>query len=255
MGSFSESLKKNFNVPAVEYDEQYQELKSQFLEMAQLKSNLDMEKLTVMSQGSFIAHQFHFLMRQYSLALGEVRRFALDREEKLRDIEKLENNEVPEGQYQDIEIQRRLNEIDTIELTLANKLAMCNHFEKLRQHLIQVNGGEITNEQYQAEEPEFLAWLLKCKAIEQVKQRQTGVEAGVWMNIQYLEEPAPLTPEYQVKILDDETGRLDFDKAQHEIYERMGLLTRVQKQLETLEERGTAQKRELQMLRARGDGR
>ncbi len=70
------------------------------------------------------------------------------------------------------------------------------------------------------------------KSILQRKRlRQTGVDAGVWMNIQYLEEPAPLTPEYQMDVLNADTGRLDFNQAQLELLERMGKKDRV----ETLE--------------------
>ena len=48
-------------------DKQFNELKEQFIEMGQLKSNFDIEKFTVKKEGGFIAHNFHFLMRQYLL--------------------------------------------------------------------------------------------------------------------------------------------------------------------------------------------
>ena len=57
-------LKKQ-GIPSIEYlDNKYNELKKQFLEMSQLKSDFDIEKFTVKKEGHFIAHNFHFLMRQ-----------------------------------------------------------------------------------------------------------------------------------------------------------------------------------------------
>ncbi len=197
-----DKLKEKFNTPAVEYGNQYDELKEQFLEMAQLKSNFAMEKFTVATEGPFPAHQFHFLMRQYSLAMHEVRRVTLDREERLRKIQELEDGGTEGGKYADIEIMRHKNEIDLLELTLANKVAMCEHFEKLRQVLILRNDNKpYTNEQYQAEEPAYWQWFLTQKAIDQQRQARTGIHEGTWHNIGLLEQPAPLTPEYQVQMI------------------------------------------------------
>ena len=236
MTEFSKWLNEQLGIPALEYRDKYDDLKSQFVEMAQLKSDFDMEKFTVMSKGGFIAHQFHMLMRQYSLALYEVRRMTLDREEHLRNLAKLEGGEVPGDKYQDVEIARLKNEIDLLELSLVNKLAMISHFEKLRLVLIDKNGGEITNEQYQAEEPEYWEWNLKRLALEQLNASQTGIDAGVWQSIQQLEEPAPLTPEYQGKMLDDNTGTLDFWAAKQDIFERLDMPERAKKLAEVNDE-------------------
>jgi hypothetical protein len=199
--SLVDRLKEKFGTPAQEWGNQWDELHEQFLEMSQLKSNFDMEKFTVASQGPHLAHQFHFLMRQYSLALHEVRRITLDREERLRQIEELEDGVIENGKYPDIEIMRHKNEIDLLELTLANKVAMCEYMEKLRQVLIAKNGGEFTNEQYQEEVPQYWKWFLTNKAKQQQLQAQTGVHEGTWQNIQLLEEPAPITPEFQLRMV------------------------------------------------------
>ena len=60
------------------------ELQEQFIEMGQLKSDFDVEKFTVKKEGNFLCHNFHFLMRQYSLTVTEMRRMLLEREEKRR---------------------------------------------------------------------------------------------------------------------------------------------------------------------------
>ena len=69
-------------------DDLLEELQQHFIEMGQLKSDFDIEKFTVRKEGNFLAHNFHFLMRQYSLTLTELRRMLLDREEQRRYIEK-----------------------------------------------------------------------------------------------------------------------------------------------------------------------
>jgi len=74
-------------------NKKFNELKKSFLEMSQIKSEFDMEKLTAQKNGNFPAHNYHFLSRQYSLTLGEVRRMYLDKEEKIRDVEELKELE------------------------------------------------------------------------------------------------------------------------------------------------------------------
>ena len=58
--------------------------------MGQLKSDFDVEKFTVRKEGNFLAHNFHFLMRQYSITLTELRRMILNREEMSRYVKKFQ---------------------------------------------------------------------------------------------------------------------------------------------------------------------
>jgi len=116
------------------------------------------------------------------------------------------------GDYPDIEKAKHRNEIDLLELQMVNKISSLEHFERVRQKLISDNGGEFTNEQYQAEEPEFWKWNMLRLALEEASERMTGIKAGTWQTIQQLEEPAPLTPEYQIAVR-DEHGKIDFDRA------------------------------------------
>ena len=122
------------------------ELTTQFIEMGQLKSEFDMEKFTVKKEGNFIAHEFHFLMRQYHLALYETRRLLIDKEEKTRLISEYQEISDPkvfvftdkgkELKFKDLEIKREENNIFMIDISLANKIPMCEYFEKLRVKLI-----------------------------------------------------------------------------------------------------------------------
>ena len=194
-----------------------------------------------MKEGHFIAHQFHFLMRQYSLALYEVKRMLYDREEKSRKLEeyrdKLNNGDNTvtvigengaEEKYTDIEIGRLNNEIDLLEITMTNKIAMVTYFEKARKKIIELNDGKPpTNAQHQKEEPEYWKWYLQNRMIWQAKEIETGVHEGVWENIDHLEQPYLLNPDYQIMVL-DKNGMVDFGLLEKELELNKNIPDRVQ---------------------------
>lgn len=205
-------------------NEKINELKEKhFIEMAPTKSYFDIEKFTVMSQGDFPAHQYHFLIRQFYLTLFETRRMLIEKEENERIIiemnEKIINNEKKiiiydngkKEKYIDLYIKELINRLDLLEIDIANKMMRLTYFERVRLKLIELNNGiTFTNEDYQNEEPEYWKWFLTMKAKEQLSQRQTGITEGIWMNIRYLEEPSVLNPEFQVKML-NEQGNLNLN--------------------------------------------
>jgi len=226
----------------IEIKNQYANLKSDFIEMAQLKSDFDIDKLTAKRSGNFIAHNFHFIMRQYSLALYELRRMVIEKTEKERIIQEHQyrlkkgddkvliwTDKGREEKYIDLEIEKLKNEIDLLDLSMQNKFKMCEGFEKAREKLIKQNGGASpTNEQYQREDPECVKILLQQKAIYQNKERNTGVKEGVWENIDYLEQPALLDENFQVKMLDG-LGNLDLGRCMIENEKMKGYPERIKK--------------------------
>ncbi len=207
------------------------ELHEQFVEMGQLKSDFDIEKFTVKRDGNFIAHNFHFLMRQYTLALGESNRLLIEHEECSRKIKELEKKDLnsttfdDEGKsrYVDLEIMKLTNNLKGKEVQLANKLNMVDQFEKMRIRLIDINGGLITNEQYQKEEPDYWLWFLKNRAMYQAQERLTGVTAGIYENIDYLESVPLINKDFQRTMLNDQ-GLLDLPKIQKELATKRGEL-------------------------------
>lgn len=259
MSEFTKWMEEKFNTPSIRtYDEKFNKLKSEFIEMGQLKSDFDIEKFTVKKEGNFVAHNFHFLMRQYVLALSEARRMLIERDEKLRKLKEIEEKVKALGQdasevkvtrktergdeetWADLEMQRLMNEIDLQEVTMTNKLAMCDRFEKARNKLIEMNGGQApTNEQYQKEEPKYWKWFLERKALWQAKQRMTGISEGIWENIHYLEEPALINQAFQVPMLEDSNGMLDLQKIEKEVNQKLGYDQRVK----MIEELMTKQKK------------
>jgi len=209
---------KSMNIPSLkECDKRHQDVKDDILEMGQLKSNLDMEKFTMMKEGSFIAHQFHFVMRQYRFALYELKRMHYDRLQHERNIKRFEKMIEENTEFieiirdnnttfvdLDIEIEKLKNNIFELEANMVNKACMVNYFEILRQDMIKRNGGKApTNEQYQLEEPKYYEWFVNNKMINQVNARTTGINEGVWELIQHLEEQSPHNPNMKLDILKD----------------------------------------------------
>ena len=163
------------------------ELQEQFIEMGQLKSDFDVEKFTVKKEGNFLCHNFHFLMRQYSLTVTEMRRMLLEREEKRRTAVKYQKmmdegeTMVPvlrehasgaeefygtEDVWLDLEQARLWNQIKALEVTMTNKIAMIRKFEECRKELIRQNGGKpFTNADYQEETPRYWKWFFERNKI------------------------------------------------------------------------------------------
>lgn len=222
---------KKFGIPSFEFvDEKWNDLYDQFMEMSQLKSNFDIEKFTVKKQGSFIAHQFHFLMRQYSVALSTLNTLLIKKEELNRKIEEtielIEKGvkktlvRTPSGKvekYTDLYLKELVNFLKNTELSIVDKSMSIAKYEQLRLRLIELNGGEPpTNEQYQKEEPEYWKWFLEKAALHQYKQAKTGIQEGVWLNIDHLEETPLIEENFKVKML-DEYGLLDIEKINNKV--------------------------------------
>ena len=233
------------------------ELQEQFIEMGQLKSDFDVEKFTVKKEGNFLCHNFHFLMRQYSLTVTEMRRMLLEREEKRRTAVKYQKMKdegetmVPvlrehasgaeefygtEDVWLDLEQARLWNQIKALEVTMTNKIAMIRKFEECRKELIRQNGGKpFTNADYQEETPRYWKWFFERLVLREIKSHATGISRGTWENIDLLERPAVINPAFQVKMLNDDGM---FDMKQLELdseLEKQLSEPRIRKLLEAIE--------------------
>ena len=233
------------------------ELQEQFIEMGQLKSDFDVEKFTVKKEGNFLCHNFHFLMRQYSLTVTEMRRMLLEREEKRRTALKYQKmmdegeTMVPvlrehasgaeefygtEDVWLDLEQARLWNQIRALEVTMTNKIEMIRKFEECRKELIRQNGGKpFTNADYQEETPRYWKWFFERLVLREIKSHATGISRGTWENIDLLERPAVINPAFQVKMLNDDGM---FDMKQLELdseLEKQLSEPRIRKLLEALE--------------------
>lgn len=228
MSNIKETLKELGFYTFKHADDKFNELKDQFIEMSQLKSDFDIEKFTVKRQGNFIAHNFHFLMRQYSLALGELKRMLIEKEEIERDLVNLPKTKEKvliegEWKYPDLHSKTLINRLDTLEFGIVNKAMMVRGFEACRLKLIELNGGESpSNIEYQAEEPKYWKWFLQKKILFQASQAKTGITEGIWENVHYLEEKPLINPNYQID-MKNESGLLDFNELKENVESRKKL--------------------------------
>ena len=203
----------------------FDELKEEFMEMGRLKSDFDIEKFTVKKEGHFIAHNYHFLIRQYRFAVSELKRMLIEKERKQRELDKLDK-EKPENY--DLDMMETQRQIDELDIDMVNKKGMINGFETCRRELIKQNGGKFTDKQYQSEEPQYWSQYLKKRALDQLRERATGIKEGVSEAIRQLEDKPLLEgSQNQVVILDNRGGfdRLDWER---EVQESMGMDNRVQ---------------------------
>jgi hypothetical protein len=213
-----------FGIPGASFSSDIEEeVHSQCIEMGQLKSDFDIQKYTLASKGPFLASQFHMLMRQYSLAKYEMVRMMLDKDELQRKIHDYEEQlktcvgkkitifteKGMEERYLDIELARCQNQLKLLEITMVNTVASVQRFEQCRKELIRLNGGPITNEQFQAEQPAQQKWMLMEQVTNQIVERNLGIKEGTMQAIEQLKAPALLTSAYAVPFLVTDRGQID----------------------------------------------
>lgn len=170
----------------------YELIKNDSIEMGRLKSDLDISQFTVNSVGPFPAHQFHFLMRQYSIAALELWRMENDRNRLQKTIDAYSGmRDRPEdGWFRDNAVVDLQIQIETLELSIRNKRGMCEKFEEVRQLLIKQNGKEFLDKQFQDEEPKYWEWFFTSMLARLQRQQVTGVPEHVQKSIeQYVSDP------------------------------------------------------------------
>jgi len=153
----------------------------QVVEMAKIKCQFDAEKFSVGTHGGFIASMFHFLMRQYRFAIMELKRKVVEHEEKRREGERLRKRArwwfAPRNI--DLDIVNCQDRMTELKIDIQAKRMMIRDFEAMRLELIKQNGGPITAEQYDAEQPDYYQWMLAEKAVNQITAQVTGIHEGV----------------------------------------------------------------------------
>jgi len=207
------------------YSNLFNELKDQFTEMAQLKSQFDTEKFTVKKEGNFIAHQFHFLMRQYSLTLSEVKRMHIELERKNRELARIEDKQTEDWDLDALECQRN---IDDLEMQIAGKTGNLNDFEVCRQQIIKNNGGSVpTIEDWNKEAPDYWVHQMKKKAMYQIKARETGLTEGVAEVIDWIEDATLLPGSNNQRVMLNGVGGFDRLEWEKDMQSELGFSDRV----------------------------
>jgi len=208
-----------------EYNKLFAELRSDFLEMAQLKSRFDTEKFSVKKEGNYIAHQFHFLIRQYSLTLSELKRMYIDLARKERELVRIEEKKAEDWDLDLLECQRN---IEDLKIQIKGKSGNLNDFEVMRKQIVKNNGGKSpTIEEWHAEAPSYWEHQMKKKSLYQLKARETGLTEGVAEVIDWIEDKPLLPGSDNQRIMRDINGNIDRLQWEKEVQQELGMTNRV----------------------------
>lgn len=156
------------------------------IEMAQIKQDIDSTLLTVGERGKepshLVASKFHFLMRQYRFGLSEGVRYFIE----LLEVTYLANSSryyiasFFSGKFRKLQKLRLEQQYLYLLPEIYNQLTRVEFYEKLRVRLIELNGGkQITNVQFQSEQPEYWQWFLANEFAIELAHLTTGYSKGL----------------------------------------------------------------------------
>ena len=191
-----------------EVSNKWQELKSDFLEMSRIKSDFDILKFTLDKEWPFIAHQWHFIAKQYMICLSEIKKEYIEIERQKRKIVRLDEWK---KQDFDLDILDSENIIDWSEYRLRDLIARAKRYEQIRQFLIKKNWWPITDAQYQKEEPDYWEWNLANQAKQELISRQIGLSKWVINAIDMSSRENEFFPEYRSKSFIKDWTQVDWN--------------------------------------------
>ena len=194
-----------------------------FEEMARIKTDFDILKFTMDKVWPFIAHQWHFVARQYNLTLWELHRFYKEVEQDTKTIDLYQayvddpnhDNHFVDSEsrvrWYELEIETLKVQIAQNKLQIIDKKARCERYEEIRLHLEEKNWGIITDEQYQAEEPAYWKWDLSNQARHSIIQAKTWVPRWVLNALDMSSSENSLDPKMRIEWMIDKAWNYDFN--------------------------------------------
>jgi hypothetical protein len=153
----------------------HEKLRCQFQEFAQRKSDFQIEKFIACSDGTIPSHQYRHVLAQMRVALTELKRRIVDRERRDR-----KRNRALEQMYEDydLDVAEAVTEIESITYDIDSKLIEVNMYARILDHLEKEHGKPFTNEEYQADEPEYWRRRFARQMHDSVVDRETGCGQG-----------------------------------------------------------------------------
>lgn len=153
----------------------YSALKGQFHEFAQRKSDFQIEKFIACSDSTIPSHQYRHVLAQMRVALTELKRRIIDRERQVRTRDR-----AAEQKYEDydLDVASAETEIESLTYDIDSKLIEVNKYAEILEHLEKEHGKPFTNEEYQADEPEYWRRRFARQLHDSVVDRETGCGQG-----------------------------------------------------------------------------
>lgn len=149
----------------------HNKLKGQFSEFAQRKSDFQVEKFIACSDSTIPSHQYRHVLAQMRVALTELKRRIIDRERQTR-----KHDRAQEQRYEDydLDVASAETEIESLTYDIDSKLIEINQYALILDHLETEHDKPFTNEEYQADEPEYWRRRFARQLYDSMVDRQTG---------------------------------------------------------------------------------
>ena len=159
-------------------EKQLELMRNRAIEFSQCRSNHQIEKFIACDEYTPITRYRHVAHNSY-VAMQEVRRMMIERERKLRSIEKKQKecNDKNNPKYNDydLDIYEQTRQIEDIEIRVTGLMKEIEVMETICTELETKNGKPFTNEQFQQEEPDY--WRKRLAS--QMHRSQVGAKTGI----------------------------------------------------------------------------
>lgn len=157
------------------HDSYHEKLKSQFREFAQRKSDFQIEKFVACSDSTIPSHIYRHTLVQMRVALTELKRRIIDRERQIRTRDRGDRLVSPD---RDLDVAAAETEIESLTYDIDSKLIEINLYARILEHLEDDHGKPFTNEEFQADEPEYWRRRFAQQVYDSMVDRQTGCGQG-----------------------------------------------------------------------------
>ena len=153
----------------------HEKLRGQFQEFAQRKSDFQIEKFIACSDSTIPTHMYRHTLAQMRVALTELKRRIIDRERQTRARDRAQE-QAPDDW--DLDVAAAETEIESLTYDIDSKLIEVNQYAQILEHLEKEHGKPFTNEEYQADEPEYWRRRFARQLYDSIIDRQTGCGQG-----------------------------------------------------------------------------
>ena len=149
------------------------ELHEEFKKFSQVKSDFQIEKFSVVSEGSVRSHQYRHGLKQIEVGLYQVKLWLIQAEGLKRKIARWEERA---GRDDDLRILKAKTELQRLELSVIGRLREIEKYNQICDYL-KNEFGPFTAEDYQRDEAAYYAQRLAKQSL--ASGRREG--AGNWM--------------------------------------------------------------------------
>lgn len=165
------------------HESYHDKLRGQFKEFAQRKSDFQIEKFVACSDSTIPSHIYRHTLVQMRVALTELKRRIVDRERQIRTRdraqESMEHTDIVVGTDDfDLDVAAAETEIESLTYDIDSKLIEINLYARILEHLEDDHGKPFTNEEFQADEPEYWRRRFARQVYDSMIDRQTGCGQG-----------------------------------------------------------------------------